>query len=346
MSATLGPDPTIDPESAPAVASATPDVAERSAEVALPATAEPPDEVILVAAAESPPSPTPISVTRRRFIGFGLTLLAGVAGAAVLGRLAPVFADETALPSPLVPTYDPTSKAWTFVVDTARVHRLRPVRRRLQGREPRARGAASSTGRGSSVTRSPPTGPSSSTRRRPGSSGVPADLDRAGRRGRRRSRRLLRPAPVHAVRELAVHHRLPGRGDLPDRRRDHPRRCQTAASAAATASSPARTAPATSSRPATPRHGHAGVADKCTWCYHRISQGLLPACVEVCPVGARMFGDRNDPRARSSKVVRRDAPRPAARSSGRGRASSTSARSRRRPDDDQRWTGMPLRTGR
>ncbi len=32
-------------------------------------------------------------------------------------------------------------------------------------------------------------------------------------------------------------------------------------------------------------------ADKCTWCYHRITKGLPPACVQACPVGARMFGD-------------------------------------------------------
>ena len=38
-----------------------------------------------------------------------------------------------------------------------------------------------------------------------------------------------------------------------------------------------------------------GVADKCTWCYHRISNGQKPACVEICPVGARRFGDANDP---------------------------------------------------
>jgi Fe-S-cluster-containing dehydrogenase component len=36
-------------------------------------------------------------------------------------------------------------------------------------------------------------------------------------------------------------------------------------------------------------------ASKCTWCYHRITQGLKPACVEICPVGARIFGDREDP---------------------------------------------------
>ncbi|MFQ5606353.1 MAG: 4Fe-4S dicluster domain-containing protein [Candidatus Zixiibacteriota bacterium] len=33
------------------------------------------------------------------------------------------------------------------------------------------------------------------------------------------------------------------------------------------------------------------VAEKCTFCYHRITKGLLPACVEVCPTQARVFGE-------------------------------------------------------
>ena len=32
-------------------------------------------------------------------------------------------------------------------------------------------------------------------------------------------------------------------------------------------------------------------AEKCTLCYHRITRGLKPACVEVCPTGTRVFGD-------------------------------------------------------
>lgn len=38
-------------------------------------------------------------------------------------------------------------------------------------------------------------------------------------------------------------------------------------------------------------HPDKKVADKCTLCYHRIEKGLQPACVEVCPTQARVFGD-------------------------------------------------------
>ncbi|MEP7364688.1 MAG: 4Fe-4S dicluster domain-containing protein [Acidobacteriota bacterium] len=37
------------------------------------------------------------------------------------------------------------------------------------------------------------------------------------------------------------------------------------------------------------------VVDKCTFCYHRISQGLTTACCEACPTGARTLADLKDP---------------------------------------------------
>ncbi len=37
------------------------------------------------------------------------------------------------------------------------------------------------------------------------------------------------------------------------------------------------------------------VADKCTFCYHRISKGMKTACVLACPFGARMIGNIKDP---------------------------------------------------
>ena len=36
-------------------------------------------------------------------------------------------------------------------------------------------------------------------------------------------------------------------------------------------------------------------AEKCSLCYHRITRGLKPACVEVCPGQARLFGDLKNP---------------------------------------------------
>lgn len=42
------------------------------------------------------------------------------------------------------------------------------------------------------------------------------------------------------------------------------------------------------------RQQQKGTVSKCIFCYQRIDRGLIPNCVEVCPVHARFFGDIED----------------------------------------------------
>lgn len=45
------------------------------------------------------------------------------------------------------------------------------------------------------------------------------------------------------------------------------------------------------------------VAEKCTFCFHRVRKGLKTACVDACPFGARMIGNFKDPNDPVTRII-------------------------------------------
>lgn len=47
-----------------------------------------------------------------------------------------------------------------------------------------------------------------------------------------------------------------------------------------------------------------GYIDKCTFCHHRLAQGLDPACVSTCPTRCMHFGDLDNVGVRVAELLR------------------------------------------
>jgi Fe-S-cluster-containing dehydrogenase component len=261
----------------------------------------------LVPLSDLAPAIAAISVSRRAFLGFGLSIVGGLAGAAVLSRLVPVFDDPAATVDPIVPAYDPTGKAWTFVVDSEACIGcgLCVVACKEENTVPEDARFARTWVERHTVTADgalyidSPAG---------GIDGFPVESTAPGAAGKAVEKAFFEPrlcmqcedSPCTSVCPVGATYRTADGVILVD-----PRRCIGCGYCVVACPYGARyITPAGEDTP----NDAPGVADKCTWCYHRISRGRLPACVEVCPVGARKFGDASDPYGEIASIVRERQP--------------------------------------
>ena len=303
------PAPVTAPVATPALVGAPAPVPVTDVPVTAVASAAPdlPLPVELVPLTELAPAIAEISVSRRRFLGFGLTIVGGLTGATALSRLFPVFEEASSAPPPIVPAYDPVGKAWTFVVDSAScigcglcvVACKEENAVTEDGRFARTWVERHAVAADGTVYVDSPDG---------GMAGFPPTSTASGAEGATIDAAFFEPrlcmqcenSPCTSVCPVGATYKTEDGIILVD-----PRRCIGCGYCVVACPYGARyLTPAAERSP----NDTPGVADKCTWCYHRISRGSLPACVEVCPVGARKFGDRNDPDGEIATLVRERAP--------------------------------------
>ncbi|HEY5435373.1 MAG TPA: 4Fe-4S dicluster domain-containing protein [Candidatus Limnocylindrales bacterium] len=272
-----------------------------------PALAETPDRAYLVPLDELAPAITAASTSRRAFLGFGLAVAGGLVGAAVISRFIPIFEDASDAASPIAGTYDPASKQWTFVVDTAACIGcgLCVAACKEENNVPEEEGFTRTWVERHTVTTD---GVLYVDSPNAGIDGFPAESTAPGAAGKPVQASHFEPrlcmqcvdSPCTAVCPVgATYHTEDGVILIDSRRCIGCGYCVVACPYGA--------------RYIVPAGGNApndtpGVADKCTWCYHRISQGQLPACVEICPVGARKFGDAADENSEIARIVREQKP--------------------------------------
>jgi len=287
----------------------TPNGLPQAAEIAPPVQTSP---VVAAAVAATDHAATDATaagfLTRRRFLGFGLAIVGGLAGATALTRLFPIFAEAEDGPSPIVPAYDPVGKAWTFVVDTSAC-----IGCGLCVGACKDENAVTEDARFARtwVERHAVTDDGTRFVDAPdgGINGFPPTSTAPGAEGRTIAASFFEPrlcmqcedSPCTAVCPVGATYRTADGVVLVD-----PRRCIGCGYCVVACPYGARyivPAEAGAESETTP-----GIADKCTWCYHRINQGQLPACVEICPVGARKFGDAADETSEIAQIVREQNP--------------------------------------
>ncbi len=304
----------VTPQPAEAVAPAEPDPVAAAVAPAEPSPRpEPqpaeaaPADARLVPLEELAPAIQAASVSRRAFLGFGLALTGGLVGAAALARFTPVFAESTPDTTPIVTTYDPSTKQWVYVVDTAACIGcgLCVAACKEENHVPEEpqytrtwieRHATTTNGE---LHIDSPEG---------GINGFPPYTSAPTAAGKDVESAFFMPrlcmqcanSPCTGVCPVGATYRTEDGVILVDARR-----CIGCGYCVVACPYGARyIVPAGDRAP----NDTPGVADKCTWCYHRISRNQLPACVEVCPVGARRFGDASDPNSEMATLIRERAP--------------------------------------
>ncbi len=275
----------------------------------VPPATQAPADAELVPLEELAPAITEASTSRRAFLGFGLAIAGGVVGAAAVAKFTPVFAEEPSDTTPIVPTYDPASRQWTFVVDTTACIGcgLCVVACKEENHVPEEAEYTRTWIERHVITTDgelhidSPDG---------GIDGFPFDSTDPTAAGKAVDEAYFMPrlcmqcenSPCTSVCPVGATYRTEDGVILVDARR-----CIGCGYCVVACPYGARyIVPAAEDAP----NDTPGVADKCTWCYHRISRNLKPACVEVCPVGARRFGDASDPDDEIATIVREQDPQP------------------------------------